>query len=481
MNTPLFVGWGEADITPQSEAVELVGQYYQRLATQQHSPLSAVAMALSKDRVNVVMVTLDTVGVPGDYCERLRTAVRRQLSELSEAQLIFNATHTHSAAGLKPFRNWWEHDRTAVGVEAYRDYVEQRVVEAVTAAWSNRQPCSVAGILESARTGHSRRAVYADASAQMYGCTEREDFAGLESGEDSGVELLCFFDSNREPFGVVVNAACPSQVMEATHVVSSDFAGALREKLKQEYGPNFGMLYQISAAGCQSPRDLTRASQEGDRFWGPDGVEILSDRLLEAVRRGFSHAKDVSDADSLLSCKTIALSLPKRRVTYQDYINARKEVDRLEEQQSSSSAYEEFCRDIRRNEATSGFVPPYDDKTHHFVRIRNNEAVIRRYEEQDSEPNIEIMVQLVRIGEVVLAGNPFELFLEYGQRIKARSAANQTFLVQLADGSSGYLPTPRAEQLGGYGGLIINGQVGSDGGGLLVDRTVEAIAELWRH
>jgi len=40
-----------------------------------------------------------------------------------------------------------------------------------------------------------------------------------------------------------------------------------------------------------------------------------------------------------------------------------------------------------------------------------------------------------------LATNPFELFLDYGMRIKARSKALQTFVVQLACDSSGYLPT----------------------------------------
>jgi len=74
---------------------------------------------------------------------------------------------------------------------------------------------------------------------------------------------------------------------------------------------------------------------------------------------------------------------------------------------------------------------------------------------------------------------PFELYLEFGQRIKARSPAGQTFVVQLANGVGGYLPTRRAEALGGYGGLIINGMVGADGGGKLVDETLAAIRGLW--
>jgi hypothetical protein len=85
----------------------------------------------------------------------------------------------------------------------------------------------------------------------------------------------------------------------------------------------------------------------------------------------------------------------------------------------------------------------------------------------------------IRLGNVVFVTNPFELFLDYGHRIKARSVAEQTFIVELCGGTGGYLPSARAEQHGGYGGLIINGQVGSEGGKLLVDTTVKTIAELW--
>jgi hypothetical protein len=44
---------------------------------------------------------------------------------------------------------------------------------------------------------------------------------------------------------------------------------------------------------------------------------------------------------------------------------------------------------------------------------------------------------------------------------------------------TGYVPTARAEQLGGYGGSIINGHVGSEGGKLLVDLTEKMISYLW--
>ena len=97
--------------------------------------------------------------------------------------------------------------------------------------------------------------------------------------------MLFTYDKSGVPTGMVVNVACPSQVMESTYVISSDYMGATRERLKARFGDGFTTLCQISGAGCQSPRDLTRAYKTEPDFWHADGVEELSKRLDEALAR----------------------------------------------------------------------------------------------------------------------------------------------------------------------------------------------------
>ena len=60
-------------------------------------------------------------------------------------------------------------------------------------------------------------------------------------------------------------------------------------------------------------------------------------------------------------------------------------------------------------------------------------------------------------GETVagFATNPFELFLDYGMRIKGRSPALQTFVLQLTTPWCGYLPTERAVALTLVGALLL--------------------------
>lgn len=45
---------------------------------------------------------------------------------------------------------------------------------------------------------------------------------------------------------------------------------------------------------------------------------------------------------------------------------------------------------------------------------------------------------------------PFEVFVEIGLEIKAKSPFAQTFTISLANGSYGYLPTVAQHELGGY-------------------------------
>ena len=84
----------------------------------------------------------------------------------------------------------------------------------------------------------------------------------------------------------------------------------------------------------------------------------------------------------------------------------------------------------------------------------------------------------IRLGDVAIATNAFELFTEFGIQMKARSRALQTFVIQLA-GPGSYVPTDRAARGGGYSAIVESNLVGPEGGQVLVERTVELINSLW--
>ncbi len=108
------------------------------------------------------------------------------------------------------------------------------------------------------------------------------------------------------------------------------------------------------------------------------------------------------------------------------------------------------------------------------------ETTVKRFDKQrtDPKPTHEMELHVLRIGDVAVATNSFELFTDYGIRMKARSKAVQTFIVQLA-GPGTYLPTEKAVLGGHYSAVVHSSLVGPEGGNTLVNRTVNMINSLW--
>ncbi len=479
----LLIGWAEADTTPEG-GVDLSGQYYHRISQGIHSRLSANVLALeSGDGEQAIMVSLDLVGFQSDFQDELRKMLVHELPELDVSKVFMNVIHTHNAPGVDPISGigWLKELPGVLPSAEYRKFLLCKIKEAIVEAWRNRKPGGIANALSFARVGHCRRAVYSDGTGEMYGRTDREDFTGMEGGEDSGVDLLFTFDEKGKPTGLILNLACPSQAMEATYKISSDFMGEARRLLKKKFGEDFRTLGQISASGCQSPRDLTRNYKGELDFWHEDGVTEIGRRLLASVESVFPQAVSKIDFSPLMHHSVKNISLPRRRASRQDYLNAEIQLKNLLTEIPEDEAYRQFCDQVGANEKITGRPGPYDSKLHHFVLIQNAKAVINRYNDQEKNPEFNMELHVFRLGDSVFASNPFELYLDFGHRIKARSVAEQTFIVQLCCGTGGYLPSERAEQLGGYGGLIINGNVGSDGGKKLVDFTVKEIGRMWAN
>ena len=109
--------------------------------------------------------------------------------------------------------------------------------------------------------------------------------------------------------------------------------------------------------------------------------------------------------------------------------------------------------------------------------------VVERYEaQQKADPVYPMEMHVIRLGDVAIATNPFELYVDYGVQIQGRSAAEQTVLIQLAAplDFGYYVPTPRAVAGGGYSAEVTHNLVGPKGAQVLVDRTVESIDALWK-
>ncbi|MDZ4287940.1 MAG: hypothetical protein U0984_08270, partial [Prosthecobacter sp.] len=68
----------------------------------------------------------------------------------------------------------------------------------------------------------------------------------------------------------------------------------------------------------------------------------------------------------------------------------------------------------------------------------------------EASPQTKAPVQILRIGDICIGTTPCETFAETGLEFKKRSPFKRSFMVELAHGYYGYMPTPRHFELGGY-------------------------------
>ncbi len=186
------------------------------------------------------------------------------------------------------------------------------------------------------------------------------------------------------------------------------------------------------------------------------GTWRIGRRIAGEVFAAFEEITEYFEAPELVHI-TETLELPVRRVT-------------MQQRQEAIAAIEKF---IEKNKGGSF---DYNDTAAMHVYA----GTVARYEAQQEQDLFPIEVHFIRLGDVAFATNPFELFLDYGNQIRARSLAKQTFLIQLSCGSHGYLPTKEAEAGGHYSAYVSSGIAGHRGGELLVRTTLERINSFFR-
>ena len=87
-------------------------------------------------------------------------------------------------------------------------------------------------------------------------------------------------------------------------------------------------------------------------------------------------------------------------------------------------------------------------------------------------------IHVIRIGDAVLVGVPGEQFVQSGLEIKARSRCENTFIVNLANDSIGYIPTREAYREGGYQTWIGACSIAPEGGELIVAAALDLIGRV---
>ncbi len=455
----LRIGSATVSITPD-RPVALAGQFETRISQKVESPLIAAALAIEsveggKPVDQTILISCDLVGIHNSVLAQFRRRLQPLLPGFDMRKVIVSATHTHTAPVTSEI-NYPIPKEGVMQPAEYTTFLIERLSQAAVQAWNSRKPGGVSWTLGFAQVGENRRSVYADGHAAMYGKTNDARFRRLEAGSDSGIEMLFFWNAEKQLQAVAINVACPSQEVESRSAINADFWHDAREQLKTRLNaPGLTVFGWCSAAGDQSPHPQYRKDAEARmiRLRGLTRQQELGRRISNAVMDTLDVARADIRTDAPFGHVVENLSLPPRKI-----------LDREAE-------------DAKKNVAQYSAVEKPDNRT--VTMLAMEQGIVRRFDEGEKQPPYEMEMHVLRIGDVALTTNPFELYLDWGIQMKARSPAIQTFILQLTSGCGLYLPTALAIEGGSYSGSPHANKVGPEGGQILVDRTVRAMQALF--
>ena len=495
----LLIGWAEETLVPADKKVRLAGQFYERISQFVESEITATAMAVESNGDQMILVSADLTSLPNFVIQYARERFAELVPDVDPMKLIIAATHTHTShtlaspykerdiltttkkilkefmKGDQEYKPLVTADDSVIDPREATIFVATQIAKAAAAAWTNRAEALYANEFGRAAVGMCRRVSYLDGTSEMWGDTNTADFDAMEGGNDNGIELIFTFDPNKKLTGIVANIACPSQTLEQRSFISADFWGRAKANLRAKFGDDIFLLGLGGAGGDQCPRDLVRWVEPETPIDDPhvkrpnpirrkadpstfdiSGCNRIGKRISNEIISVFEEITEYHD-EAKLEHRVRTIDLPLRKATKAEYNHAVREIE------------------YYVNKTAENGVFTFEDNAKCYV----HSGLIGRYRVQQFTELYPIESHIVRFGDLAFATNPFELFLDFGNRIKARSYAAQTFVVQLCCGKGGYLPTAKAEKAGHYSAYITSGNVGHEGGDLLVREQLKEINEMF--
>jgi hypothetical protein len=493
----LFIGWASVDITPD-KSVLLLGQFPARVSEGVMDPITATALAIESVKGDgssekTIMISCD-LAVIGDlfqpeknFRDNVREILKRSVPELSPYQIIINATHTHTAPVISTLsaKDIYGVELDVMPPSDYLKFLSDRLAAVAEQAWKNRKHGGISYGLGYAVVGHNRLQSDLSGKSLMYGNTNRPEFSHIEGYEDHSVNLLYTWDNEKKLTGVVINVSCPSQVSEHEYLISADYWHDTRMEVRKRLGNDLYILPQCGAGGDQSPHIMVGAKAEDrmQRIMFYDSIKTgrgtigrrkqIAMSIADAVTSVFPYMKDNIEWSPSFDHKMEVTNLSRRLISLEDVISAQNESEEWKKK------YKDLIQKINENPEVKKKPRWYNDVTRSYSMTMRGQSVKERYDLQKVQPEMPVEIHVVRISDMVMVTNSFELYLDYGIRIKAQSPAVQTFIVNLTGSYDGYLPTIRSVKGGAYGAVPASTLMGPEGGQELIENSLRLINAVW--
>jgi hypothetical protein len=391
-----------------------------------HDELWAKCLVLDDGRTRVAFVVCDNLGIAREVADAAKEIIHEKTG-LVPQNIMIAATHTHSSISARGTNRLVRYN----DLRPYQQFLVRRIADGVRRAVNNLEPAKIGWASASEPTQVFNRRYFMKPGTPTPNPFGGEDKAVMNPGRgnpnilkaagpvDPEVAFLSVQSVEGRPIALLANYSLHYVGGVRGGAMSADYFGMFADRIQQLLGadrrsPPFVGIMSNGTSG--DINNIAWLSKSQKRYGPYEKMREVADLVAQAV---FEAHRTIEFHDWVpLGAAKKELTLAVRKPTEQQIAYARK---------------------IQ--------AKPEDAKPYH----RREKVYANRVLQMGESPDeVAVILQAVRVGDLAICTIPFEVFVEIGLEIKAKSPFKQTFSISHANGSYGYLPTPAQHELGGY-------------------------------
>ena len=418
---PLRAGVSRVDSTPTQFPVSLVGSFTDRKAASAHDPLAVRCLVLDDGKERLAIAVVDICILPREMCDEARR-LASQSTGIRPDHILIAATHTHSAPPTAVLND--------IPLDpAYPKMLVGKIREAIELAAGRLAPVKVGwGTTPLPGEVFNRRWVMKEGTiplnpfgqpdkVQMNPGVANPNLARPAGPTDPDVSVVSLQSPSGQPVALLANYSLHYVGDVPAGMLSADYFGEFCRQVESRLG---------GSGPTPPPLAILSNGTSGD-------VNNIDFRTPRQRGEAFSRIRHVAGQVSEAALKIHAQAAYTDRVS----LAMREREIELAVRKPDAAGLEQAKQVIAK---------PDDKGLPRLARYYAQQAVrLSQYPD-----TVKIKIQALRVGQLGIVAIPCEVFAEIGLEIKRLSPLKPTFIIELANGYNGYLPSPEQHALGGY-------------------------------